>query len=89
MHTASQPPQPSGRLAEKLMAARRSRFVGRAQEVALFRSALLADAEKAMGLFGQTRVGTPDLLTWVADWVSRGGESLEKPTHFEARDGKF
>jgi nucleoside-diphosphate-sugar epimerase len=52
-------------------------------------SALLADAEKAMGLFGQPRVGTPDLLTWVADWVSRGGESLGKPTHFEARDGKF
>jgi hypothetical protein len=24
-----------------------------------------------------------------ADWVRRGGESLGKPTHFEARDGKY
>jgi hypothetical protein len=28
------------------------------------------------------------LMAWVADWVARGGKSLGKPTHLEARDGR-
>jgi hypothetical protein len=52
-------------------------------------SALLANAGKSEGLFGKPRVESAQLIQWVADWVSRGGESLGKPTHFEARDGKF
>jgi nucleoside-diphosphate-sugar epimerase len=51
--------------------------------------ALLANSAKATSLFGPPIVHTPELLAWVADWVPRGGESLGKPTHFEARDGKF
>jgi nucleoside-diphosphate-sugar epimerase len=51
--------------------------------------ALLANPAKATRFFGDPIVDTNDLLTWVADWVSRGGASLGKPTHFEARDGKF
>ena len=29
------------------------------------------------------------MIDWTADWVQRGGASLGKPTHFEARDGKY
>jgi hypothetical protein len=29
------------------------------------------------------------LLGWIADWVMRGGPSLDKPTHFQVRDGRF
>ena len=29
------------------------------------------------------------MLDWTADWVQRGGASLGKPTHYEARDGKY
>jgi len=29
------------------------------------------------------------MLQWVAHWVMIGGPTLEKPTHFETRDGKF
>jgi hypothetical protein len=29
------------------------------------------------------------MIRWVADWVARGGKTLSKPTHFEARDGRF
>jgi hypothetical protein len=29
------------------------------------------------------------MLDWTADWVQRGGKSLGKPTHYEARDGKY
>jgi nucleoside-diphosphate-sugar epimerase len=52
-------------------------------------SALLANAGKAVGLFGPPRFGVSELLEWVADWVSRRGASLGKPTHFESRDGRF
>jgi len=31
----------------------------------------------------------PTLIDWVADWVSRGGRLLNKPTGFEKRDGRF
>jgi nucleoside-diphosphate-sugar epimerase len=52
-------------------------------------NALLSNSEKASKLFGSPRVGVPRMIAWIADWVSRGGESLGKPTHFESRDGKF
>jgi hypothetical protein len=29
------------------------------------------------------------MLDWIADWVERGAETLNKPTHFETRDGRF
>jgi len=51
--------------------------------------ALLSNAAEAHRLFGKPRVGAIQVIRWVADWVKRGGETLEKPTHFEARDGKF
>jgi hypothetical protein len=52
-------------------------------------NALLSNTSRAVGLFGDPRVGVPQMLRWVADWVVRGGASLGKPTHFDARDGKF
>jgi hypothetical protein len=52
-------------------------------------NALLSSSEKASKLFGQPRVGVSQMLAWIANWIARGGESLGKPTHFEARDGKF
>jgi nucleoside-diphosphate-sugar epimerase len=60
------------------------RFTG--QEAA---TAWLVDCEEAYRLFGPPRVGLDTLLDWTADWVRRGGTSLNKPTHYEARDGKY
>jgi len=34
-------------------------------------------------------VSAVEVVEWVAEWIRRGGESLDKPTHFEARDGRF
>ncbi len=52
-------------------------------------TAWLVDTREAQQLFGPPRVPIDTLIDWVADWVRSGGPSLGKPTHFEARDGKF
>ena len=52
-------------------------------------SAFLNNAAKCFGLYGYPFVTPGQVVKWTADWVSRGGESLGKPTHFETRDGKY
>jgi hypothetical protein len=52
-------------------------------------TALLSNAGQAFSLFGQPRVSADQLLAWVASWVRQAGPTLNKPTHFEARDGRF
>lgn len=51
--------------------------------------ALLNDARRTLDLFGPPRVVADRMIVWIADWVRRGGPSLDKPTHFESRDGRF
>jgi nucleoside-diphosphate-sugar epimerase len=51
--------------------------------------ALLNNGQLGHRLYGYPRVSAQQMLVWIADWVSRGGASLGKPTHFEVRDGKF
>jgi nucleoside-diphosphate-sugar epimerase len=51
--------------------------------------ALLNNAQLAHQRLGYPRIGPRQMLEWIADWVRRGGEFLDKPTHFEARDGNF
>ena len=52
-------------------------------------TAWLIDCTRAFELFGPQQVTLARLLDWTADWVQRGMTSLNKPTHFEARDGKY
>lgn len=52
-------------------------------------SALLNNAALSFRLFGKPRVSAGQLIDGVADWIARGGATLNKPTHFESRDGKF
>ena len=51
--------------------------------------ALLSNGSLGRSLFGEPRVDARQLVAWTADWVRRGGPSLDKPTHFESRDGRF
>jgi nucleoside-diphosphate-sugar epimerase len=51
--------------------------------------ALLSNGRRAIELFGPPRVGTEQLMDWIADWQLAGRETLGKPTKFEVRDGKF
>jgi hypothetical protein len=51
--------------------------------------ALLSNGARAWSLFGRPRVDAAQLIRWTADWIARGGGTLDKPTHFESRDGRF
>jgi nucleoside-diphosphate-sugar epimerase len=52
-------------------------------------TALLSDAGQAMKLFGPPEATVHDMTDWIADWILRGGETWDKPTRFEVRNGKF
>jgi nucleoside-diphosphate-sugar epimerase len=52
-------------------------------------AAWLVNTHAAQRLLGAPRVPLERMLDWIADWVARGMPSLGKPTHFEARDGKY
>ncbi len=51
--------------------------------------ALLNNGQLGHRLYGYPRVSAEQMILWTAEWVMRGGATLNKPTHFEARSGKF
>ena len=51
--------------------------------------ALLSDASRARELFGPPAVPAERLVEWVGEWLRAGGRVLDKPTHFETRDGRY
>ncbi len=62
----------------------KARFTGQPAD-----TAWLVDCAKATALFGPQQITLERMLDWTADWTRRGLASLHKPTHFEARDGKY
>jgi nucleoside-diphosphate-sugar epimerase len=52
-------------------------------------TAWLTDTSQAARLFGLPIVGTDQLISWTADWISRSMPSLGKPTKYEVRDGRY
>lgn len=52
-------------------------------------TALLSNAAEAYRLFGYPRVPLKKMLELIAGWVREGGQTLNKPTHFQERKGKF
>lgn len=52
-------------------------------------TALLSDASVCHALFGYPLIGLDRLIDWTAHWIEIGGPTLNKPTHFQTRDGKF
>lgn len=47
------------------------------------------NANKSYAWFGSPVVSLEEMLTATANWVKHGGATLDKPTHFEVRDGQF
>ena len=52
-------------------------------------TALLTNSAQAIRLFGKPVVPLDTMISWVADWVTKDRPSLNKPTHFEVRDGVY
>lgn len=52
-------------------------------------NALLNNSTKCHQLFGYPRVSLLQMIDWVAKWVKVGGATLNKPTHFQERKGKY
>jgi len=51
--------------------------------------ALLSDGRRGCEMLGSPQVEAETLIRWTADWISRGGQTLGKPTKFQNREGKF
>ncbi|HWL54985.1 MAG TPA: NAD(P)-dependent oxidoreductase [Chthoniobacteraceae bacterium] len=52
-------------------------------------TAWLSNAGRSFQLWGYPTVAIDQMINWTAAWLKGGGATLNKPTHFEARDGKF
>jgi nucleoside-diphosphate-sugar epimerase len=52
-------------------------------------TALLSNAAKAFRLLGHPVVPVKQVIRWTASWIQQNGTLLDKPTHFEVRDGKY
>lgn len=52
-------------------------------------TALLSNAALCTRMFGAPSVPVEQMVEWTAAWIAQGGQSLNKPTHFEQRDGAF
>lgn len=52
-------------------------------------TALLNNAALSHRMFGYPKVTPLELIDWIANWISSGGPSLNKPTHFQTRDGRY
>lgn len=53
------------------------------------KTALLSDANQSFELFGRPKVPVSQVIKWTADWIQNEKKTLNKPTHFEVRDGKY
>jgi len=49
----------------------------------------LNDARRMVKEFGEPSVPLGTMIEWTADWLARDMATLDKPTHYEVRDGKY
>jgi nucleoside-diphosphate-sugar epimerase len=52
-------------------------------------TALLSDTSLMIEWLGKPAMPLDTVLRWTAHWIMDGGSTLNKPTHFEVRDGAF
>ncbi len=49
----------------------------------------LSNSRRMVAEFGAPSVPLSRLIEWTADWLARDMATLNKPTHYEVRDGKY
>jgi nucleoside-diphosphate-sugar epimerase len=52
-------------------------------------TALLSNAAESARLFGEPKVELTQMIELIARWVEQGGKTINKPTHFQEREGQF
>lgn len=52
-------------------------------------TALLGDARRLFDRLGKPEIPAERIADWVAHWIRIGGRSLDKPTGYESRSGRF
>ena len=52
-------------------------------------TALLNDASESFRLLGKPNVSLNTMMSMIADWLIEGGKTINKPTHFQDRKGKY
>ncbi len=52
-------------------------------------TALLSDASLCWSLMGAPTMSPEPMIVRIADWIRAGSPTLNKPTHFEVRNGQF
>ena len=52
-------------------------------------TALLSDPRRCRETFGPPRISTREMVQVVVEWVKEGRPILDRPTHFEVRNGRF
>ncbi len=53
------------------------------------KTALLSNAARSFSIFGYPKVLLNQMIGLIAEWVIQGGKMIDKPTHFQERQGKF
>ena len=52
-------------------------------------TALLSNAAESFRLFGYPRTPLKEMIGITAQWLTEGGETINKPTHFQERKGNY
>lgn len=52
-------------------------------------SALLSNASKSHALFGYPQTSIREMIDYVGTWIRNNGDQIDKPTHFQEREGKY
>jgi len=52
-------------------------------------TALLSNSTECFRLMGEPKTPLKMMMEVIAEWIRQGGETLNKPTHFQEREGKF
>jgi len=52
-------------------------------------TAFLSNAAESFRLFGYPKVTLKEMMEIVLQWLQEGGKTLNKPTHFSERKGKY
>ena len=52
-------------------------------------TSFLSNAAESFGLFGYPKVTLKQMMEVVLEWLNEGGKTLNKPTHYQERKGKY